>query len=493
MEMKYIAKPLWLAAGLVFGACQQSDYFPVEQVPETPAAPVEVTFTVTTPAPTAVDTRAAGEDTEIRNIDLLLFNASGAQQSGVPAGGLMSRVKVDQIEDTADPTRKKFTVRVPAVAHPVSIHVLANARDAGGVDRVNFADIAPGMLESAVMGNSGPTSNRILRINSLPIAFGEADFLPLVMAGWVRTPSISNGGNGGISTPINLLRCAAVIEVSEATTTETNGLDKFRILSATLANAAPYGWVSTGSLGTAVTPTAPCIPSSGFSGSLYVDYSPDGTFGYVATGETPRLYAYEHESKAEDYVEVIVHAEWNGVRGFYKLMLTPTGNPDNVLPIIRNHRYRMKITAASGPGYPTFQEAVNASQANNIRTMTFEDSHDKIHFLYADGLYFLSAENNTLEVRGTPRMGHQSISWFYSSRDLWIELDPALEGMRPYFVWAFEADLKELRYDTSASTFAGGEGDITITDGLLRHKIHVRWQPGGTVSFQPGRDLTIND
>lgn len=426
---------------------------------------IQVTFNVTLPGPVHLSTRA-GTDTDIENIDLLIFDESNE---------FIERVSVDDI--SGDDATKTFSVVLDASASPRLIHLVANGRTSTNLDRVNFSHITTGMPESVA----------IPALTTSPMSTASVDQItPLVMWGRKLLPSISSGTISGIT----LLRSQAKIEVGKGVPDASNGLDSFEITSATLHQASAIGKVAPANYQTsAIVPTSPneisILPPR-------VNYYTGN--GYIATGANPVLYLYDRVNTTTDPMALIIGGTWNGTPGYFKVLLKDDN--DVLYHIVRNHRYIVTVTRASGVGFPTIAEAVN-NQASNIE-IDITDANDELHFIYADATTELGASDNVLRLYGgVPNNTLIDIATVFATQPL------TSSNIVPSNVPA----LTQLEIVTASNGYqilrgrwsntSTGIGTITIQYGSLSHTIHVEmtgsirsgaggWQQGaGQTTYCP--------
>ena len=433
----------------------------------TPPGPVEtdirVEFNVTLPAPVHMATRA-GIDTDVENIDLLIFDESS---------NFIERISVDEI--SGDDANKTFTALLDASESARTIHIVANGRTAANADRVNFSYITIGMSEDDAIP--------ALVTNPMTVA-SEGAMTPLVMWGRKLLPSISSSTTvGGIA----LLRSLAMIQVGKDTPTASNGLGNFEITSATLHSASSRGKVTPFiDFSTNVTsaPNEVATPRINYYTSN----------GYISTGANPVLYLYERENSLDDHMSLIIGGEWNGTPGYYKFILTD--DDDEFYQIIRNHRYIVTVIRASGAGFPTIQQAVE-NEASNIE-IEITDSNDELHFIYGDATTELGASDNVLRLYGgVPNNTLIDIATVFATQPLSssnIVTDNVTALTNLEFV-SVPNGLQILRGRWSNTNTA--IGTITIQYGKLSHTIHVEatgsirsgaggWQQGaGQTTYCP--------
>ncbi len=136
MKMQYVIYLLMIA---LFVSCDSETLDGGDAPPS--QSVINLAVSVTLPQPEEVDalTRASYTDTNILNLDLLVFDANAK---------FMERIKVESSQLEVTPAGIDFTVRVNAAPHDRIIHIVVNGRSADGLtDRLNLDDITEGMDE----------------------------------------------------------------------------------------------------------------------------------------------------------------------------------------------------------------------------------------------------------------------------------------------------------------------------------------------------------
>lgn len=346
---------------------------------------VEVSFLVTLPQSEAVNTRAGLPygDTDIKNVDVLVFDKNGK---------FMSRVKVDEAALTTTVRGVRFSVRLDATPDTRTLHLVANGRTADGVtDRVNFGSLTAGMSES--------TAIPALTTLSLDNSGLLADILPLVM--WGRTAlngiSLVTKAEG-----IQLLRTVACIQVKTAPSV----LADLTVEKIGLVGAVKQGYLAPVSYtDEASTPTEARPVASASVWDLSQTWSVESS---------PILYTYERKNTVSNYQSVIISAIYKGQSCFYKVALA--SDTGTVLDIVRNHRYNLNILRADGPGYADINTAI-ASAPSNALKVALTDEDEDFPLIVADGQYVMGLSNNSTVVYGAPS-GKVDLGTVYSSRGI---------------------------------------------------------------------------
>lgn len=432
---------IYLLATLLLFSCQkESDLNHIKK------GLVDVIFTTTLPDPIEIPTRATYSDSDITNIDLLIFDQTNR---------FIERIKVNTISGGG--ATKSFTARLDASSTPRIIHVIANGRNSANVDRINFSAVTPLMLESAA----------IPALISTPMTTAqEENILPLIMWGRISLAAVTS------QTAVNnlkFIRSSACIQVGKAAATGANGLSDFEIGSATLHSASSAFKVAP-AIYNATPISIPTTPNE-YAASRINYYTSNG---YIALGATPKLYLYERTNTQSDYVALIINGRWKGMSGYYKVILKDDAG--NLLNIVRNHRYLVTIIKAFGAGYPTIADAIS-NQASNIQ-VSITDQRNELHFVQADGTGELGVSSNILKLWGSA-VGTIDIASVFATRNSSLSATSSVSGVSNLTFAAADGNgIRTLRGTWSGST--AQSGTITITDGLLNHTITVTIVPSLT-------------
>ena len=415
--------------------------------PEGSTGKVDVGFVVTLPEQETLGTRAA-TDTDIENIDLLIFNESG---------NFLERISIPGSDITGSGTQKNFTARLDISNVQRTIYVIANGRTSADVDRVNFSSITANMAQATAMSN-------------LQTSILGAEMLPLVMWGRRQVPSITSSVT--ISN-LQLLRSTAAVEVKVAT-----GITQFTLTQFTLIGVKPSGKVAPSVYTTeAATPGATVTnPTT----DANVDYHTLSTPYWAVATET--LYAYDRASNTTDFPFLIVRGSYSGTDGYYKVkMVNGSGTPYS---LVRNHKYIVTITDITGPGYANINDAI-ANGPMNIR-VNIVDQRGDIAIMSVDDQHELGISNNTVIVQGSANTTRVlTIANVYSSRTVAPTVSFSGTGLTNVTLSA-ASGTDQIRTLTARCSGAG-TGTITITSGTLKQTIAVT-----TRAFSAGMTSATN-
>ncbi|RHJ87869.1 hypothetical protein [Parabacteroides sp. AM08-6] len=151
----------------------------------------------------------------------------------------------------------------------------------------------------------------------------------------------------------------------------------------------------------------PMIPS-GFTRNTPIEYlysQGDYSPGPLMEG---LIYTYEAPKAApNEKVCLVLEGIYEGKRNYYRVDFTSdiemhedyeVFRGDDV-PLYRNHKYIVTITAAEGIGYPSFEEAINASSVlSNLKTSILIINMTGINNIVYDGQYFMGTEKKVVDV-----------------------------------------------------------------------------------------------
>ncbi|OUN66028.1 MULTISPECIES: FimB/Mfa2 family fimbrial subunit [Butyricimonas] len=429
---------------ILFASCASDDSRPAQ----TPRQ-VNVALTVTLPEPENVHSLARSyTDSEIRNVDVLVFDEDGK---------FMERVKVDGGELTPSGTEISFSIRLDATSKRRVIHLVTNGRTPDGVtDRLNFGDVTPAMSESVAM----------LALKTSTFTGTLVDnVMPLIMWGRVELPTginiVTKADN------VKLLRAVACVQVKKGAVDATNGLNDFTVQSITVNKGADCGYLTPTNYSTTVTP----VTGRPLSGS---------TLNYAngwSDGETPSLYIYERNCTSGDYMGVIIKAIYKGKEGYYKVVMVDNGGTP--LNVVRNHRYIITVVSVNGPGYANVTDAINFAPSNALKVeLTDEDSD--FPCIVADAQHRMTMSNNVFNLYGknqtTSVANGIEICTVYSSRGV----TPVVTGGTTWLTGLQVQSLGNNKFKI-VGNFAGTSTlvstTLTLTCDNLSQSVEVSWNP----------------
>ncbi|MCC8174688.1 MAG: FimB/Mfa2 family fimbrial subunit [Odoribacter sp.] len=364
---------LYFLLFLLVVSCQDSDNKAGEE--EVGNELVEVKFNLTVPAATTV-IRSSYTDVSIRNIDLLVFDENNRY---------IERIKVDDITGTG--SIKNFSVRLTESNKKRVFHILANVRGLNNEDLIQFNWITGLTDEGSFNQLSTPHLTNEKAVEALLIMWGRAEVNKID-----ATTTIGTETNR-----IQMLRTSAAVRVEYK-----NDLQNFNLSAFTLIGASDRGIIAQANYtNPAQTPNDVNLPSTYIYNKInYANSGSTGVWGeaYAISDSVKTEELYTYEAKKEQAF-VILRASYNGGSdSFYKLAFYDQDDGEN-RAIIRNHKYIFLIKDVSGPGYPTFNEAVNSEASSNIIYDIYDD--DDIIDIVVDGQNKLGLSHNTLFFGGS--------------------------------------------------------------------------------------------
>lgn len=447
---------------------------------DTPPVPVPVGYTtvkIFVPGHTDVATRAldAVDECEVQTIDVLVFNATTnrflyhKQGSGITT-------------DAVDEKKKTFHVEIlQDGSHTGDIYLMliANAQSEvqnalGGSGFITTATTCDEVMRGLEFALSGPW----------PVKPGEFTRFPM----WGLSANISLAG--AVTVPaISLIRSVARIDVGVNFNNSdlAQGLGNvFKLEEVWVYNAHTRQCIAPDPLnyspGSPV--TTPSVPATaGVNAAMQYKLRSYNTDKFAHTGE---IYVSEHATgsalnppgNATNFCLVIgarygtSAAEGTDITyyrvDFVKTTRDGSGNllSQELLPILRNHRYRVNITAVHAPGHTNRADAVAATGSNLEVEIT--DTDLSMTDIVTDGRYSLAVSKSNFTFDNAQ---HTGVSLTVSSS--WIK---GWEATSNNIGW--------LTITGGASQAAAGTSTLTFTvqpngDGVRRT---------GTITIKaPGR------
>ncbi|WP_455592640.1 FimB/Mfa2 family fimbrial subunit [Bacteroides sp.] len=408
---------------------------------------VDVTFSMTLPQPESVEThtRIGSSDTDIRNVDILIFDENGR---------FMNRVMVDELDLVQTGSGVNFSIRLDATPNRRTFHLIANGRTEIGIDRVNYADVAVGMLESTAI----PLLHTVEPYNNGSLLL---DIAPLVM--WGRTElngvSVVSKAEG-----VKLLRTVASIQVKTANAIPANGLGDFELREFYLVGAPKQGYLAPNDYQTgAYTPSS----TRPFPARVYP------TEFAVADAGSP-IFMYESDFSVSNYQGVIISAMYKGQPYFYKVALVDGQVP---LDIIRNHRYTLTVTKVSGSGYADIDTAVASAPSNAIKVSLTDDDED-FPCIVADGQYLMGLSNNSFVMYGY-NTNRVELGTVYSSRGVQpvLSVPNGVDWLENLYAAPLGNNAYRITGNFEGATGQSRSTTLTLTCDNLSQTMRVDWNP----------------
>lgn len=232
----------------------------------------------------------------------------------------------------------------------------------------------------------------------------------------------------------------------------------------------------------------------------YIYNQESSSAGPLLAGE---IYAYE-EPKADSPkgICLILKGNYQGTEYYYRVNFTSdktnTESGSNIktgdnVPLYRNHKYIVTVTAAEGIGYSTFDQALNASTVlSNLKTSILIVDMTGIKNIVYDGQYFMGTESKIVDIPWSvdKKLMHRVSSDYHD--DWKAEVTDSLTTGWLKFANGYASDKGtdinqsglNLHIATVASPWSGSDyvsGRIVFTAGRLRDTMIVRRIPMANV------------
>lgn len=377
----------------------------------------DVTITVSIPAAQAPLTRSmAGGSGEavVQSVDILVFRpgtAGGPEVLSQHAQGL----NLVQSTSDGDQYRVRFKANLTIDATVSNVVLLANVANVAGKigAETNKLTILARLLSSSTgKWNSNPTNAG--GGNPTP----GTDYTAIPMYG--ENPIASGGVKPGmIIGDVPLARMLARIDV-------VNDSPDFALSNVYVVNYNTAGYIapawnpSTGAILTSGQPGypyntngAPHLPATsspqiGEANALNYTYTAPGLMGDIYTYEALANSGAEGTAAHTNAACLVMKGVYGGNMYYYRVDFsagtdaagkTPGEagfSPSTVsyMPLYRNHRYAVTLSAVSGPGYASFGEALASSGIiNNMKTSLLVVDESQIDNITFDNSHYLGVSN----------------------------------------------------------------------------------------------------
>jgi len=340
-----------------------------------------VSFSVRVPGAETPKTYALDQfdENEVRTIEILLFNSISGEYIKNP-------IYSNTISDNPENIRiKNFTVKV--LEGTYDMIVLANSRQSltSILNEINAGDLKASVLEKLLVHNTGKWNTDS----------GSNEYIAIPMWGEISGITVTSGMSSNI--PLTLLRLVSKIDVTLATDDAKN---KFELKSVRLYNYNNKGYIApldSNWDGDDYTVVAPSIPASatkpenpGQSPLLY-----DGSTINSGVSCTSEIYTFEAPAGSSSNLQSNTCLVIGGIyendsnETYYRIDFTNSSETTvTYLPLLRNHCYKVNITALDGAGYTSPEEAFKYPTFN-IESEIISWNESKITDIVYDGQYML--------------------------------------------------------------------------------------------------------
>lgn len=373
---------------MIYSSCQHDDFDKKEDPSGNKVK--EVSFVITLPEfslPQKVTTRSmASKESEIDRIDVLLFKIDNSGKET-----LVEKNTGKNINQSGNTVKFKASLQQGL---NFNIVLIANATSEiiSIINNSSEGDSKAAILTNLTVANTGKWASD-----------GSAVYTPIPMYGETGSKDIT--ASVGSIDGIVLRRMLAKIDVTVLA-------NNFTLKNVYLCNYNTQGYTSpywdpvngTVSMTTATTPNLPnsTNPRLGANDALKYEIanSSNTLLSEIYTFET--IEANDgNETIRKNSVCLVAEGVYNNQTYFYRIDFTYDSGADksNYMPLLRNHKYDVKIVQAEGIGYNTLEEALNSYTVMSnlkIRIMSYDES-DMKDFNY-NGQYMLALSDDGIIV-----------------------------------------------------------------------------------------------
>ena len=353
--------------------------------------------------------KSGKEEAEILSIDLLIFDKSA------PAKLIQHINVLDFVQARAGEDYKvEFQLELLKDENAGSVVIVANAAD----------EVATALSENPVNSEKQDILEALIfkttadREGAYKWNVSTSGYTPIPMYGEISIGGIIPGMR---ITGINLIRMLARIDVENKVNGSVFDLQEIYLVNYHTGGFVAPAWNrSTGNLLKEEDENYPykrnldpVIPSNVSkpdgtreAAMKYVYNQEKNSVGALLAGE---IYAYEEpKADTEKGICMILKGRYQGTEYFYRVNFTSdktnSENGSNVrtgdnVPLYRNHKYIVTITAAEGVGYKTFDQALNSSTVlSNLKTSVLIVDMTGIKHIVYDGQYFMGTERKIVDI-----------------------------------------------------------------------------------------------
>lgn len=340
---------IMVVAMVILSSCRQDEeaILPIPQ-PVVPEGYISISFQVDQTDMNTVETRSVDPDgQDINSMTLFCFNAYGLF---LATADQVTLAKDANEDSNGHHTSGSYTANIPQ--ETAIIHFVAN-QPAGLYDNADFINKTEAQVMADMEGASG------MMIYWYRFAKKEKDEQgnPITTDLKTQLAQLPEG--------IKLIRNQAKVTIDNwAPNWDTTDTDpEFTVTGYVVANIHAFGTV------------APFCPQHGFavynwpSDHVSVTLPAKKVMMSDITDINTKSedYIFEHENTLDNPVSVIIKGRHKGETEdlYYRAMIMDASTGD-MIPILRNHHYKIIIKGALAYGKPTFEEALNGPATNNV-------------------------------------------------------------------------------------------------------------------------------
>ena len=337
----------------------------------------------------------------VPTIDVLIFDQS------TPAAKLLQSIKVSNFtqEPSGSDYKIKYNLALPKDENAALIVIVTNASDE--VDKA-LTDYPVNSEKQDVLG--------ALKFTTRPDADGSykwnvstPGYTPIPMYGEVPVDGIAPGKTVSIS----LTRMLARIDVENEVKGSIFRLEEIHVVNYNTSGYIAPAWnASNGNViadyytnnNNPMMPNPAGKQSGTLDDAMMYEYKQVGDVaGPLLAGE---IYAYEAARNSEaDQVNgtcLIIKGKYFGKDYYYRVDFTresAASTAADYMPLYRNYKYIVTITAAEGIGYESFDQALRSkSVLSNLKTSILVVDMSGIKHIVYDGQFFMGVETRLIDM-----------------------------------------------------------------------------------------------
>ncbi|MDF9829762.1 BACON domain-containing carbohydrate-binding protein [Parabacteroides sp. PF5-6] len=402
---------------------------------------------------------AAYDENTIQTLDVLFF--------GSPKQGVRTFERQAEINGLTTGMDGKVSVKLKLTPEEADWEIVfvANAQEAA-------ASITAGDTKFTALEKLTVTQEEQWDIRTMPIPmYGEI----ALQASDIR-PGKKIGG-------INMVRMLARIDLSVAPDVSNFTLEQVYLCNRSTQGYISADWDAQGIVnkGKITQPnTSPyfsfaddgAVPDWYLESDLNIRYAVDPETNSC----TGRIYTFEAAGKAYD--DEALSAVCLVIKGYldddltraYYYRVDFTDEAGRFIPVLRNYQYNVEIVAATGIGYDTVKEALDAyTVVSNMHTRTLVWDNEMLSHIHYNGQYMLGVQFNEMLFGGKGETLENFIATNYANgitiveKPDWVEIENFTEGRMK----------ASLRVSVPANPGAVREGEIKLQAGRVTHSIRV--------------------
>ena len=440
----------------LLSSCRQDEevLFPSPQ-PVVPEGYIPISFQIDQSDMNTVEARSVDPDgQDINSMTLFCFNAYGLF---LATADQVTLNKNSEPDSNGHHTSGSYTANIPK--ETAIIHFVAN-QAAGLYDNADFVNKTEAQVMADMEGASG------MMIYWYRFARKEKDEQGNQIVTDLKTQLADLTGG------IKLIRNQAKVTINGFLNNDIVDVNsKFTVTGYVVTNIHAFGTV------------APFCPTHGFAVynwpsdhvSVTLPAKKAMMSDIIDVNTKSEDYIFEHENTLDNPVSVIIKGRHEGeTKDLYYRAMIMDQNTGNMIPILRNHHYKISIVGALAYGKPTFEEALNGAATNNVWVSV--DSWVKE---VMDNQYRLTLEK-TSEVFHADDEG-KSVLFNFELTD--ADGNPNSSFTAPEVTWldGNNVALHEMKVEYTAAT---GKGTINIT---LAQDDENTSEQSGTLMIRKGR------